>query len=162
MKYLTATEATAWCKTHGIPLDAQGAPEQLVPGPTTKIWNVPAQSSKVVSLARRLEHLLAPWSGVLFWPTAWSIWPSSENWHIYYRLRQSYGDFRLIDEAPGHLFLESEAGDLVSFLQLGITFGWDIHVIDDERRLRIFLSHDEWVAISSNDEAEISGIEFGP
>jgi hypothetical protein len=53
----------------------------------------------------------------------WGIWPSSENWHIYYKLRQSYGDHHSLAEAPGHLFLEHEAEDLASFLQLAMLNG---------------------------------------
>jgi hypothetical protein len=50
----------------------------------------------------------------LLWIKEWDIWPSSENWHLYYRLRQSYGDQRLLHEAPGHLFLGHESEDLAS------------------------------------------------
>ena len=52
----------------------------------------------------------------LLWITEWSIWPSSENWHLHYKLRHSYGDLRLLHEAPGHLFLGHESEDLASFL----------------------------------------------
>jgi hypothetical protein len=55
--------------------------------------------------------------------TEWGVWQSSENWHLYYRLRQSYGDHRLIEEAPVHLFLEHETYDLISFLQIGLAAG---------------------------------------
>jgi len=63
---------------------------------------------------------LAHWIGsslmyrrpALVWITEWGIWGSSENWHLYYTLRQSYGDLRLLHEAPGHLFLGHESEDL--------------------------------------------------
>jgi hypothetical protein len=50
----------------------------------------------------------------LVWMKEWDIWKSGENLHLYYKLRQSYGDHRLLHEAPGHLFLKHEAEDLVS------------------------------------------------
>ena len=59
----------------------------------------------------------------------WSIWPSSENWHLYYKLRQSYGDLRLLHEAPGHLFLEHESDDLASFLQIAMLNGWGGYIL---------------------------------
>jgi hypothetical protein len=40
----------------------------------------------------------------LVWITEWFIWGSSENWNLYYKLRQSYGDLRLLPEAPGIRF----------------------------------------------------------
>jgi hypothetical protein len=83
--------------------------------------------------------------------TDWGIWGSSENLHLYYKLRQSYGDQRLLHEAPGHLFLRYEAPDLVSFLQIGILCGWDIHLLPTVGYARAFLSHDEYVEFASDD-----------
>jgi len=57
------------------------------------------------------------------------VWKSSENWQLYYRLRQSYADFRLLHEAPGHLFLDYEEPDFISFLQLVLQNGWDAHLL---------------------------------
>jgi hypothetical protein len=59
----------------------------------------------------------------LLWITEWRIWGPG-NSHLYYKLRQSYGDQRLLEEAPGHLFLEHESEDLASFLQLSMLNGW--------------------------------------
>jgi hypothetical protein len=70
--------------------------------------------------------------------------------HLYYRLRQSYSDWRLLHEAPGHLFLKHEAVDLVSFLEVGILAGWDMHLLPTNGYGRAFVSHDEWVAFASD------------
>ena len=75
--------------------------------------------------------------------TAWGIWPSSENWHLYYRLRQSYGDYRLLEETPGHLFLKHESEDLASFLQLAILNGWGRYLLAEADYVNVFFSHDE-------------------
>jgi hypothetical protein len=53
----------------------------------------------------------------LLWVTDWG---RHRRICLYYRLRQSYSDWRLLHEAPGHLFLKHEAVDLVSFLEVGI------------------------------------------
>ena len=53
------------------------------------------------------------------------VWGSNNNWHLYYRLRQSYGDRLLMWEAPGHLFLDYEMEDLATFLHVAMLFGWD-------------------------------------
>jgi hypothetical protein len=90
--------------------------------------------------------------------TDWGIW--TENLHLYYRLRQSYGDPRLLHEAPGHLFLEYEAADLVSFLEVGIVCGWDIHLLPARGYARAFVSHDEWVSFASDDSNPALVTEF--
>jgi len=82
---------------------------------------------------------------VLLWITKGGIWPSTENWHLYYRLRQSYHDYRLLHEAPGHLFLEYEAEGLASFLQLSMLNGWDGYVLTQADYANVFFSHDEYL-----------------
>jgi hypothetical protein len=83
---------------------------------------------------------------VLLWITEWGIWPSSENWHLYYKLRQAYGDYWLLQEAPGHLFLEHEAEDLASFLQVALLNGWGGYVLPQANYVNAFFSHDEYIS----------------
>ena len=82
---------------------------------------------------------------VLVWVTEWGIWPSSENWHLYYRLRQTYADQRLLHEAPGHLFLGHESEDFATFLQIAMLNGWGGYVLTQADDVNMFFSHDEWV-----------------
>ena len=82
---------------------------------------------------------------VLLFVTEWGIWPNSENWHLYYKLRQAYGDNRLLNDAPGHLFLEHEAEDLASFLQLSMLNGWGGYVLTGANYVNAFFSHDEYI-----------------
>jgi hypothetical protein len=82
---------------------------------------------------------------VLLWITEWGIWNSSENGHLYYKLRQSYGDNRLLWEAPGHLFLGYESEDLTSFLQLSMLNGWGGYVLAEANYVNVFFSHDEYI-----------------
>ena len=73
------------------------------------------------------------------------IWPSGENWHLYYKLRQTYGDNRLLPDAPGHLFLGHEAEDLASFLHLAMLNGWGGYVLTEANYVNAFFSHDEYI-----------------
>jgi uncharacterized protein (DUF433 family) len=81
----------------------------------------------------------------LLWVTEWGVWPSSENWHLYYKLRQTYSDHRLLQETPGHLFLEHEAEDLASFLQIAMLNGWGGHLLTHSNYVNAFFSHDEYI-----------------
>jgi len=68
----------------------------------------------------------------------WLLWPvnyqgnSAANYHLYYKLRQAYSDYRQLSQAPGHLFLEHEENDLLTFMQLAFLFGWDFHLVCTE------------------------------
>ena len=94
----------------------------------------------------------------LLWMTEWGIWPSSENWHLYYKLRQSYSDHRLLHEAPGHLCLEHEAEDLGSFLQVGMHNGWGGYVLTHADYANLFFSHDEFIDFFSDDQGIIDEV----
>ena len=95
---------------------------------------------------------------VLLWVTEWGIWDSSENSHLYYRLRQSYGDQRLLWEAPGHLFLGHESEDLASFLQLSMLNGWGGYLLTGIDHVNAFFSHDEFIDFFAADESNLQAI----
>src|SRR6185312_3333914 len=80
---------------------------------------IPDRASKQVWFCRFVAEALYPWERCLLGVTEWGIWRSSENWHLYYRLRQSYGSQSLIENEPAHLFFDFEKADLVSFIQIG-------------------------------------------
>jgi len=102
-------------------------------------------------------------SPALLWITEWGIWGSSENWHLYYKLRQSYGDCRLLHEAPGHLFLGHESEDLASFLQIAMLNGWGGYVLTHANYVNAFFSHDEYIDFFAALDENLAGIrkEFG-
>lgn len=158
MHFLTDTECRVWCATQSVELNEKGAPVVQPPGLHCLRFALPKTIMKLVWFAQYIEASLKPRTRCLLWVTEWGVWPSSENWHLYYRLRQSYGDRRLLDEAPGHLFLPYEAADLISFLQVGLIAGWDMYLLPSDGYGRAFASHDEWVALALEDASEIHRI----
>lgn len=91
----------------------------------------------------------------------WLVWmdPGPGQWpggplHLYERLRLSYGDARLLHEAPCHFFHRHERADLMSFLQVGVLSLWDIHVVTDLDYGRLFVSHSEWLNVTSADDPD--------
>jgi hypothetical protein len=97
----------------------------------------------------------------LLWITESGIWPSSQNLHLYYRLRQGYQDLRLLEEAPGHLFLKHETNDLASFLQLAMLFGWGGYLLSEANYVNAYFSHDEFIDFYSHDKALIDELRNG-
>ena len=140
MHFLTDAEARVWCADR-VAFAHDGFPEP--PSRAARYARGPVSSE--VAFSRQIEAALQPRESCLLWVTTWGVWRSSENLHLYYRLRQSYGDRRLLDDAPAHLFLDYETADLVSFLQVGVLNGWDIHLVPRYGYARAFVSHDEYV-----------------
>src|SRR5215469_15076650 len=90
----------------------------------TERFAYPNEAYRFFSIARAIAQSIPHRRPTLLWVTEWGIWPSSENCQLYYKLSQTYGDVQLLENAPGHLFLEYEAQDLSSFLQLAMLSGW--------------------------------------
>lgn len=94
----------------------------------------------------------------LLWMTEWGIWGSSENWHLYYKLRHAYKDQGLLDEAPGHLFLEHETEDLASFLQIAMLNGWGGYILTGADYVNAFFSHDEYIDFFAGLEPNLASV----
>jgi hypothetical protein len=139
LRFYTKEESEEWLSGR-----ERGKPE-LVPGVRTERIEYPPNPYRVFTIAHWIASSLTYRRPTLLWMTEWGIWPSSENWHLYYKLRQSYGDQRLLHEAPGHLFLEHEAEDLASFLQVAMLNGWGGYILTDANYVNAFFSHDEYI-----------------
>jgi hypothetical protein len=104
----------------------------------------PSETHRFFHFAKRIAESISFQMPVLLWTTEWGNWDSTENEHLYYRLRQSYGDQRLLWEAPGHFFLGYETADLASFLQLSMMNGWGGYLLAQANYVNVFFSHDEY------------------
>jgi hypothetical protein len=118
----------------------------------------PHKPYRVYSIAHWIATQVTYRMPTLLWVTEWGIWSSSENWHLYYRLRQSQGDHRLLEESPGHLFLEYEAEELTSFLQVAMLNGWGGYVLTHADYVNAFFSHDEFVDFYSKDQSLLDDV----
>jgi hypothetical protein len=140
MRFLTPSECDAWISNR---TGVEPAAEYLS-------IELPTESGRLLFLARYVAHETKFRERCLLRVTDCNIWPSLNNWHLYYRLRESYGDRLSIDEAPGHLFLEHEAEDLSTFLHLAMLFGWDAQLRSDAPYLSCELSHDGFLDVYYN------------
>jgi hypothetical protein len=162
VRFLSPDETRAWAANLDIELGGSDrTPETELKHMHQVRFLLPQTPGQVAWLCQFISSCLTPRANCLLWISEWGVWPSSENWHLYYRLRQSYGDQRLVQEAPGHLFLDYEEADLVSFLELGILNGWDMHLLPvlnygGSDTARAFVSHDEWVLLSHRETAPVN------
>lgn len=93
----------------------------------------------------------------LMWLEEWGIW--DQNLHLYYRLRESYGDRRLLEDAPGHLFLGHEAEDLATMLQVAMLNGWGGYVLAHMNYVNAYFSHDEYIDLFSDEQSLIESLK---
>jgi hypothetical protein len=139
LRFYTKEECEDWLRGR------ERSKPDLVPETQVERIGYPTEPYLVFSIAHWIASSLTFRMPTLVWITEWNIWASSENWHLYYRLRQSYGDLRLLQEAPGHLFLGHEPEDLASFLQIAMLNGWGGYILTQADYVNAFFSHDEYI-----------------
>jgi hypothetical protein len=139
MRFYTQSECEDWLR------DRNRQKPETAPEMRVRRIRYPSEPYRFFSFSQWISRELTFRMPVLMWITEWGIWSSSENWHLYYKLRQGYGDFRLLHEAPGHLFLEHESEDLASLLQLSMLNGWGGYVLTQADYVNMFFSHDEYI-----------------
>ncbi len=138
MRFYTVSECEAWLSgRHRVKPNAATTPAALNLAYPTK--------QPIYYWAHWIALSLTYQGECLLWITDWDIFSSNENLHLYYRLRRSYHDSRMLDEAPGHLFLKHETEDLATFLQIAMLNAWDGYVLTAYDYVNAFFSHDEFV-----------------
>ena len=118
----------------------------------------PRHHAKLFWVAHWIASTLTHRSSALLWITEWGIWESTENSHLYYKLRQSFGDQRLLWEAPGHLFLGFKQEDLTSFLHVAMLNGWGGYLLTQLDYVNLFFSHDEYIDFFAEDESNLGPV----
>jgi hypothetical protein len=118
----------------------------------------PREPHRMFYYARWIAESLTYKRPTLLWITEWGIWGSSENWHLYSKLREVCGDTRLLHESPGHYFLDYEMSELASFLQIAMLNGWGGYVLTEADYVNVFFSHDEYMDFFSNHSANLPNV----
>jgi len=161
MKYMTIDESRHWVISRGIQLGRNDLPERYPSGSPLR-FELPKTPHQLAWMCRFVSESLKPRTACLLWITEFETFPSCENLHLYYRLRQSYHDHRLLSEAPGHLFVGHEDHEFETFFLIGVVNGWEMHVFPDlayggEDTARVVISHDnEWIALYHRDATTIT------
>jgi len=156
VRFLEADKSAEWANSTGhFKVESGQPPFAFLRKEAGCRYAFPGENCAPSWLMQYLAGILPSKSERLLWITQWGVWPSSENWPLYRRLRASFGDQGDLAEAPGHLFSKDEVDDLASFLQLAVLFGWEGYVLTDWDRAGIFFSHDEWFEIRAQDQGLI-------
>jgi len=148
MRFLTHEEARGWCKG-GNPefLDDRRNPMQWPSKfQVLRFFYSNEPPGRLYWISQVLVGALEYWDEAILWVVLTGVW--SENLHLYYRIRQSYGDQRHLDQAPAHLVLHHENEDLTTLLHLCLMFGWEAFLFTEHDYARVFVSHDEFGEIA--------------
>jgi hypothetical protein len=160
MRFLTDAEAADLMRGHSMLMPFGDRPDrQPRLGPLR--FSLPQTTSRLFALSSYITSAITQGDSCLLWITQSGVWPSSENMHLYYRLRGSHGDRRLLHEAPGHLCLKHETDDLTTFLQLALLFGWDAYLLPSSDHLAVFCSHDEFLECYSRSSDQLAEFKTG-
>src|ERR1700761_360512 len=127
---LTESEAERWCEGRRIGLDESRKPDLTQ-------WKFYVRKSlsgmnwsRLTYVSGFVASFTQPRTKSLLWVTQTGVWPSSENWSLFYRLRQTYGELRSLEVAPAQEFLGHESFDLTNFVEIALMCGWDFWLLD--------------------------------
>ncbi len=139
MKCLVNIECEHWLRNRGV-LESAGQLRRHFG--TRQSFGLPRDSGRRTAIARALAGAIKDRPGLL-WITGWGVWPSSENMHLFDLVRASFGEFRQVHEAGGHLYESGDEEILECLLDCVLYFSWDAWLIDDVARSAVGMSHDE-------------------
>jgi hypothetical protein len=157
MKVISKIECGDWLKKNiGRDFTAEKVEEKY---PHEVAYLLPSDTGKKTALARTLVGLLRVQSPGLFWITATGIWPTSENMALFDGFRKSFGENRILHNAPGHVFSGSDLRGVECLLGLALYFYWDSILFEVPAGIAVETSHDEYISVHAKDRDRLSRIE---
>jgi hypothetical protein len=150
MKVLTEVEATQFLREHELGnrlthLDPQSSHSEV----TADVGRRCAYANVLTN------HLVADETSVVCLDiTDWSVWPSSQNFDLFYAYRRYLGENRLLSEAHFHIFTAAEANECRNILHLGLISLFDVAGASTSTSFRFYASHDEYIEVAWYEGAE--------
>jgi hypothetical protein len=72
-------------------------------------------------------------------------------------LRRAHGELRQLIDAPGQVFELKERDELVGWVSLMMSFGWDAHLFTSPFRSSMFqTSHEDFVWVGTSDTQQLT------
>lgn len=142
MTLLSFDGAQDWARSEGYSLDESGLPD--ISADDAEDFEIPADAGRRVAVVREQLSAFSPGDHLLIWLSEWSVWPSGQWEHLFYRFRQSYGHDELLMDRPAHLVPPEERDAAVSIAVYSALMLWDCYVLGPGQKDWVFYSHDEW------------------
>lgn len=160
MRFLESCEIWEWCAERTILLTDRSRPadDQALPHRKRWVYATGERPGREPSVAVACVRTLGDWQECLVWILEYGVWPSSEDWPAAYAFRGAHSEKRSLDVAPGYLFNAADVDDLATLLTQVMENGWDAVVLPIRHGaptdVRISISHDEWLEVSSREPVE--------
>lgn len=150
MRCLTNKECLEWLETRDIDgVSAEGWPE--VVGDYEVFFAAPREARSQGLLARDLVTWVGEFETALFWLSDWPFYKPDEM-AIALGLRRAHKEQRQLIDAPGHVFEFKERDELVGWVSLMMSFGWDGHLFTSPFHGSMFqTSHEDFVWAFTSD-----------
>jgi len=134
-----------WLNVEAVFGDSAGAVSQ-------RRFLVPEREAPVHAVCSQwVAWLIVDRASVLVWVYEFGVWPSSEDWNLYYRWRRDAGDAGVIEQTPGHLFMAHEAVDAVSLIMMARAFGWGFRGVSRDWGRALQIDHDGHGTVAAMD-----------
>lgn len=158
MLIIDEKETMLWLSKHGL-LNAVGKlslPRDIEP----LSFKIPVDTGAKTALSRMLVSFLDVSEEALLWITEWGIWPSCEDWKLFYVFRKSLGEHRPLIEKPSHLFSSQDLDSVTSLVSMVLYFSWGALMISPANNLIIRISHDEIMDVFAKERDHLTAIEL--
>ena len=149
MRCLTNSECAEWLRSHEIDgVSKHGSQE--VTGDFEILFAAPREARIQACLVRELVAWVGEFKTALFWISDWPFYKPDEM-AIVEGLRRAHGECRRLIEAPGHLFEWEERDELIGWIALMMSFGWDGHLFVSPFHGAVFqTSHEDFVRVTTS------------
>lgn len=108
---------------------------------------IPVDDRTKASLATTVASFFKNDSEVLFWINEFGMGPTSEDLTLFSGFRNSLGESRELNEAPGHLFSKDDLPTIVSLLSMVLFFAWGAILAPISAKYLIEISHNGIITI---------------
>jgi hypothetical protein len=156
MKFLDREQTSEWRKTRAL-LDRPALAGTPAEGTGCYRVHISFESSQRATIAvahQVCDWLLEPMSSddlLVADVFETGIWESCENRYLYYVWRRSQNDHRLVEDAPGHVFLRHETWEFATLLQMCFLFGWGVSARSDPHGRGFLVDHDGHCLVTASD-----------
>lgn len=125
--------------------------------PSLKKWvfHIPGDSGEKTFFARYIADVLKAFDEAIVWIDEFMVWPSAENWPLFHGFRRSFGETRVLIDAPGHLVTPADSDAVFSLLSMVLYFVWGAIAAPGSGDLLIRISHDEMADIYLNRDLDL-------
>jgi len=128
MDFLSKDGARAWMGAHAPGADASFDRKSARAKGAISIYIEHMPPPRHLYLAREglawVREACDAQAPTLFWVREWGVWRAYEHDHMYTALRSAYPGSGSLEERPALVGGPDESDDVLSFLFLGLCFGW--------------------------------------